>query len=395
MPLTDTACRQAKGRDKPYKLTDGGGLYLHVMPDGRKYWRMAYRFDGRQKTLAIGVYPAISLADARRTQAEAKATLASGQDPSATKQQAKAKVGRPEVITVADIARDWFDKQTVKWSDGHALRLKGRLEQDIYPTIGRLPVASVTPADVIEAIRKIENRGAIDTSRRVKQMVSQIFSYAISCGLTDRNPADHIGAALTARPRQVNHHALPISELPEFLHKLEAYDGHLQTRLALWMILLTFVRTTELRGALWDEVDFKDALWRIPASRMKMHRDHLVPLSRQAVAALETLRAMAAGSPFIYPSPAAGKVMSSNTMIYALYRMGYHSRATTHGFRAMASTWLNENGYHPDWIETQLAHAPKNEVRAAYNRASYLDQRRRMMQDWADFLDSQRPGPAS
>lgn len=243
--------------------------------------------------------------------------------------------------------------------------------------------------DQYYTIRRVEARGAMDTARRVKKMISHIFSYAISTSLTDRNPAEHISPALAAKPRQVNHHALPVSELPEFLKKLAAYDGDGQTRLALWLIILTFVRTTELRGASWDEIDFNEAMWRIPASRMKMHREHLVPLSRQALEAFHKLRKQSS-SPFVFPLPAAGKIMSNNTMLYALYRMGYHSRATTHGFRATASTWLNENGYHPDWVETQLAHAPKNIVRAAYNRASYLEQRRKMMQDWADFVDSLR-----
>jgi integrase len=233
----------------------------------------------------------------------------------------------------------------------------------------------------------VENRGALDTAKRLRQTVGQIFRYAISTGRAKRDPSVDLKGALMAAGRQQHHRAMPRDELPKFLQALDEYSGDSQTRLALKLVVLTFVRTKELRAARWSEIDLDAAEWRIPAERMKMRDPHIVPLSRQAIKVLQELRASAGQSPFVFPSPGAERFMSNNTMLYALYRMGYHKRATVHGFRALASTTLNEMGFEPDWIERQLAHDERNKVRAAYNHAMHLPERRQMMQHWADYLD--------
>lgn len=309
MPLTDTKCRNAKGQIKPRKLSDGGGLHLLITPDGAKYWRLAYRWHGKQRTLAIGVYPAIGLMEARAARDEAKRNLAADIDPSLVKQERKRAARIATDNTFEAIAREWHEN----W--------KG----------ARSPY------------------------------------YAAQ-----------------------RHRAMPLSELPTFLRKLECYSGEQQTKLALKLVTLTFLRTTELRAGKWSELENLDensAVWRIPAERMKMRLEHLVPLSRQAVAVLRELRALSGGSPNIFPSPGKSGCMSSNTILYAIYRMGYHGRATTHGFRAVASTILNEtNLFNRDWIERQLSHVERNEVRRAYNAAEWMPDRRRMMQWWADHI---------
>ena len=390
MPLTDTAARSAKGREKPYKLADGGGLYLLVNPDGARYWRLNYRFAGKQKTLALGTYPITSLADARKGRETAKEQLAARIDPSEARRAEKRAARLHSSRTFEVVAQEWFAAKLPGWVPSYSDRLLSRLEADIYPTLGHRPIADIEPPELLEVIRKVEARGAIELAKREMQVVGQIFRFAIATGRAKRDPTQDLRGALKSPGRQKHHRALPREDLPDFLKALDAYDGEPMTKLALQLMVLTFVRTTELRAARWSEfegLDGPEPLWRIPPERMKMRFEHLVPLSPQAVAVLQELRPLAGRSPQLFPSPSKEGFMSNNTMLFAMYRMGYHGRATVHGFRGVASTWLNEAGYHPDWIERQLAHDERNEVRGAYNSAQYLAGRRQMMCDWANFLD--------
>ncbi|WP_245518086.1 integrase arm-type DNA-binding domain-containing protein [Azorhizobium sp. AG788] len=391
MPLTDTAIRNAKGRDKPYKLSDGGGLHLLVRPDGARYWRLAYRFAGKQKTLACGVYPAVSLADARKRREAAKQALAAGNDPSQQKRVEKRVTVLNSSRTFEAIGREWFELKRPAWVSSYSDRLMSRLEADIFPPLGRRPLAEIEPQDVLEVVRKVEGRGAVELAKREMQVIGQIFRYAIATGRAARDPTRDLVGALKSPGRQRHHRSLSQDDLPEFLSALATYDGDPRTRLALNLMALTFVRTTELRAAVWSEfenLDGKEPLWRIPAARMKMRFEHLVPLAPQAVAILKALRPLCGASPCLFPSPSKEGFMSNNTMLFAMYRMGFHGRATVHGFRSLASTWLNESGYPSDWIERQLAHDERNEVRGAYNSAQYLPGRREMMAAWANHLDA-------
>ncbi|MFG1293746.1 tyrosine-type recombinase/integrase [Xanthobacter versatilis] len=390
MPLTDTAVRNAKGKEKPYKLSDGGWLFLLVNPDGKRYWRASYRFAGKQKTLALGPYPAVSLADARKQRDTLKEHLAQGIDPSEAKKADKRAAALNSSRTFEAIGREWFALKLPGWVPSYSDRLMSRLEADVFPALGSRPIADIEPPEVLEVIRKVETRGAIELAKREMQVIGKIFRFAIATGRTKRDPTQDLRGALKSPGRQKHHRALPREDLPDFLKALDAYDGEPMTKLALKLMVLTFVRTTELRAARWSEfegLDSPEPLWRIPPERMKMRFEHLVPLSPQAVAVLQELRPLAGRSPQLFPSPGKEGFMSNNTMLFAMYRMGYHGRATVHGFRGVASTWLNEAGYHPDWIERQLAHDERNEVRGAYNSAQYLVGRRQMMCDWADFLD--------
>lgn len=393
MPLSDIAVRNAKGREKTFKLSDGGGLFLQVNPDGRRLWRMAYRYDKKQKLLAFGAYPDVSLAEARKRREEAKALLAKGIDPGQAKKAEKRAAALNSSRTLEAIGREWFTLKLPGWSPSYSDRLMSRLEADVFPPLGARPIADIEPPEVLEAIRKVEARGAIELAKREMQVVGQIFRFAIATGRAKRDPTQDLRGALKSPGRQQHHRALPRDDLPDFLHALDAYDGEPMTRLALKLMVLTFVRTTELRAARWSEfegLDGPEPLWRIPPERMKMRFEHLVPLAPQAATVLEELRPLAGRSPHLFPSPGKEGFMSNNTMLFAMYRMGYHGRATAHGFRGVASTWLNEAGYHPDWIERQLAHDERNEVRGAYNSAQYLAGRRQMMRDWANYLDGQK-----
>jgi integrase len=392
MSLTDVKCRNSKGQSRPYKLSDGGGLYLLVNPDGARYWRLAYRWQGKQRTLALGIYPAVGLMEARVGRDEAKRSLASNVDPSTVKRERKRAAKLATANTFEAVAREWHEN----WKDGrtpyYAGQILRRLEADVFPAIGRRPIAELEAPELLDTLRKVEKRGALETARRLKQLVGQIFRFAIVTGRAKRDPSADLKDALRAAGEPQRHRAMPLAELPAFLRALDAYSGERQTRLALKLVTLTFLRTTELRGGKWSElenIDENSAQWRIPAERMKMRLEHLVPLSRQAVAVLRELRKLSGSSPNIFPSPGKEGYMSSNTMLYALYRMGYHGRATTHGFRGVASTILNEsNLFNRDWIERQLAHVERNEVRRAYNAAEWLPDRRRMMQWWADHVTS-------
>ena len=392
MPLTDVVCRKTKPSARPRKLSHGGGLHLLVDPRGSRYWRMAYRFAGKQKTLALGTYPAVSLADARAGRDEAKRRLAAGIDPSQARKEERRAAKFSAENTFEALAREWHENQREGWTPGYAKHVMVRLKVDVFPAIGSRPIAEIEAPDVLDILRKVEARGALDIAKRLRQTVGQVFRYAVATGRARRDPAADLKGALKSAGRQQHHKAMPREDLPDFLRALSRYDGEPRTRLALRLMALTFVRTTELRAARWDEFDLEAQEWRIPAERMKMRTPHIVPLSQQAIEVLNELRPLTGNSPFLFPSRGAEGFMSNNTMLYALYRMGYHRRATIHGFRAVASTLHNEMGFHHDWIERQLAHDERNKVRAAYNHAQYLAERRRMMQHWADYLDGLAEG---
>lgn len=387
MSLSDAKVRNAKPRSKPYKISDGQGMFLVVNPSGSKYWRFKYRHGGKEKLLAFGVYPDVSLEDARERRGQARKILATGNDPGEVKRETQ----RQKVLNTGNsfeaIARESFEQRKHQWVESYSIRLLRQMEIHIFPKLGRRPISEINAPEVLSVLRVIEGNGTLDAAHRMMQNCGQVFMYAIATGRAVRNPVPDLRGAL--KPHVAKHYAyLKADDLPEFLKKLEAYDGEPQTRLALRLLLLVFVRTIELRGAEWKEIDFDKAEWRIPAERMKMDEPHIVPLSRQAVQALLEMKKHTGKQRFVFRNqnnPA--KFMSENTMLYALYRMGYHSRTTGHGFRSTASTILNENGFSPDVIERQLAHSERNRVRAAYNHAQYLPERRKMMQWWADYLD--------
>jgi integrase len=393
MPLTDTSIRKVKSGPKPRKLSDGGGMYLLVMPDGGRYWRMDYRFAGKRRTLALGVYPIISLSEARSRRDKARELLAKEIDPNAAKKQRRRAARIASDNTFEAIAREWISNQRHRLAHRYSALILARLEGDVFPAIGSRPITEIDAPELLQMLRKVERRGVIETARRLRQLCGQVFRYAIATGRAKYDPSVDLRGALKLPGRSRGHKAMPLDEVPRLLASLNAYDGEARTKLALRLAILTFVRTTELRASRWSEfegLEGDEPLWRIPSERMKMKLEHIVPLAPQAVAVLRALKALpgSSTSPFLFPSPAHEGYMSDNTMLYALYRMGYHGRATVHGFRAMASTALNEMGFRPDVIERQLAHQEQNAVRAAYNRAEYLSERRAMMKHWADYLDS-------
>jgi integrase len=394
MALTDTRIRNAKPQTHPYKLSDGGGMYLLVTPKGASYWRLDYRFAGKRRTLALGVYPTVTLSNARVRREDARSLLDKNIDPSIAKKASKRLAKLANENTFDAIAREWLENQRNRLAPRYQALLLARLEADIFPQIGLRLITDIDAPELLETLRKVEKRGALETARRLRQICGQVFRYAVVTGRANRDPSVDLRGALSSPGRKRGHKAMGREELPRFLAAVEAYDGDPRTRLALRLIVLTFVRTSELRAARWSEfenLDSENALWRIPAERMKMKTEHIVPLAPQAIAVLRELRSLSGSdaSPFLFPSPSREGFMSYNTMLFALYRMGYHGRATVHGFRAMASTALNEMGFRPDVVERQLAHEERNRVRAAYNRAEYLVERRAMMSRWADCLDEQ------
>ena len=405
MPLTEGQVRNSKPRDRAYKLADGEGLFLLVQTNGTKLWRMKYRIDGREKLLSFGAYPVLGIAAARERRAAAKAQLAQGNDP----MRNRAEVNPEDGNTFVEVARRWHENRKSALDPSHAGRVWSRMERDVFPAIGGKIIHEISAPDILDMIRKIEARGALDISRRAKQGVGQVFQFAIACGLASNDPTVHLRGALKPRPRVKHMSRVPLYELPIFVEKLLAYrqEGDRRsaiTRAAVLFALLTWVRTKELRFAVKSEfgdLDGQEPIWRIPAERMKMGREHLVPLSAQAAKIAKSMILASTGD-YLFPGASAAKPLSENTMIYALYRLGYHSRQTVHGFRGLGSTWANEQlvefgkpamwirKYHEDWVELQLAHSDKDEVRGAYNAAEYMAPRRRMMQDWADFISGNK-----
>jgi len=393
MALNIPQIKNAKPTAKSYKLADGGGLYLLIHANGSKYWRLKYRYGGKEKTLALGVYPDVSLADAREQRQEAKKHLRNFVDPSEDRKQRKQATINKTVNSFEAVAKEWWNKQAGRWSPNHALRVWGSLEADVLKYLGHRPVSEITTDEVLAVVRRIEKRQALDVAGRVLQRCGSIFRYAIQTRRATHNPTTDCAGALETRKRQ-HRLALKKSELPTFLRALKLYDGHPITRLALTLLTITFVRPGELRSASWDEFDFDNKIWRIPAERMKMGTEHLVPLSRQAIAALDELRLYTADDKYLFTGERSRlKPISDNTMIYAMYRLGYKSRATPHGFRTSASSILNEEGFNPDAIERQLSHMERNQVRGAYTQhAEYLKERVTMMDWWGNYLEQLETG---
>lgn len=386
MKLSDVAVRQAKPKDKPYKLPDGTGLYLLVNKAG-KYWRYDYRFENKRKTISYGVYPVVTLSQAREAHLATKRKLQDGIDPMA-KRQADAR-------TFMFVAALWREHWKVGKTEKHDRDVWRRLEADVFPAIGEVLVDELTALQVRDCIKAIEGRGALDMAKRQLQKCSQIMRYAVANDLAQRNPVADIRPSdiLPARKKR-NYSRVDSKDLPQLLHDIDAYVGGEHTRLALQLMALTFVRTSELIKAKWSEFDLDAARWDIPAERMKMRTPHIVHLSKQSLAVLEKLKAISYGREFVFPADNDKPThMSNNTILYALYRMGYRGRMTGHGFRGVASTILHEQGWPHEHIELQLAHQKRDDdTSAAYNHALYLAPRAKMMQAWADHLDMLRGG---
>jgi integrase len=388
MALTDTAIRNAKPRDRQYKLGDDRGLFLLVHPNGSKYWRLKYRVGGAEKALALGVYPDVGLRDARQARDEARKLIAAGVDPMEQRKAEKQADG----LTFKAVARKWYAHWKPDRTEKHSTDVWRRLESDVFPVLGQTPVGDLTAARFRDCVQAIEKRGALDIAKRQLQKCSQIMRWAVANDLADRNPvADVRPSDILPGRKKRNYSRLDAKELPQLLHDMDEYAGGEHTRLALQLMALTFVRTSELIGARWDEFDLDHARWDIPASRMKMKTPHIVPLSTQALTVLAKLKAISYGRDFVFPSDTGKPThMSNNTILYALYRMGYRGRMTGHGYRGIASTILHEQGWPHAHIELQLAHQSRDDVSAAYNHALYLQPRAKMMQAWADYLDALR-----
>lgn len=386
-PLKDIKIRHAKPAEAPYRLADGDGLYVLVQPNGAKWWRFDYRFNGRRNTLSFGTYPEVPLALARERRSRARAQVAGGVDPSLHRQQVKQQ--NSEARTFAAVSREWLEKQRGTLAAVTFAKAKWMLDELVNPWLGRRPVAEIEPPELLEVLRRIEKRGKHETAHRAKQRCGQVFRYAVATGRAQRDPSGDLRGALTPVKASRRAAITEPNEVGALLRAIDAFEGTFVVSAALKLAPLVFVRPGELRRAEWSELDLDGAEWRIPAAKMKMREAHIVPLSTQAVAILEELRPLTGHRTYVFPSVRdPRRPMSENTINAALRRLGYAGADMCgHGFRAVASTLLNEMGWVPDVIERQLAHAPRNKVRAAYNRAQHLSERRRMMQAWADYLD--------
>ncbi|MBU3738754.1 MAG: DUF4102 domain-containing protein [Rhodoferax sp.] len=393
MKLTNAKLRTLS---TPGKYFDGAGLYLELTRAGGKYWRMKYRFGGKEKRLAFGVYPAVTLAEARDHAVEARKVMRAGVDPGALRKSEKAKAAHDAANTLEAVARAWLSHQSGRWEPITLYRITASLETYIFKQLGSRPVASVKPGEIMAAVKRIEEAGASDQAGRVLQRVKSIYRWAVTHEVIDANPMVDLVPSEILRPRDVTHRpAMSDAELPEFLAKLEGYQGDTHTVRALRLLMLTATRPGEVRGAMWSEFNLDAALWTIPAERMKMKMEHRVPLSRQAVDVVQSMRALSGDRLLVFPSPFYPvKSLSENTFNSALARLGYKGSATAHGFRALFSTVANECGWDPDVIERQLAHIEGNRVRAAYHRSLYLEERVRLMQWWADYIDGRKAGTA-
>jgi integrase len=394
MALTDTAIRRSQPGPKAYKLFDGGGLHLLISPSGGKLWRWKYRFQGTEKQLAIGSYPEITLAEARERHALARRRLAFGFDPMAERLAQKTAVHAATEHTFEKIAEQWLEHWKGNKSARHSATTRNRLRGNVYSVLGSRPIAEVEPMELVQLAKAIEARGASDMAKRILQIVGMVFRYAVAHGYSKRNPAAEICPSDILKPtRKTNMARVDAKELPTLLRAIEIYEGRQLTRLAMKLMALTFVRTSELIYARWDEFDFDAKRWSIPAARMKMKSPHIVPLSQQAIEVLELLRTISGDEELVFPGEQnSKKPMSNMTILKALERMGYKGRMTGHGFRGIASTILHEQGWPHEHIELQLAHAPRNAVSAAYNHALYLEPRAQMMKHWGDFLERTQRG---
>ncbi|WP_438439414.1 tyrosine-type recombinase/integrase [Klebsiella quasipneumoniae] len=387
MKLNARQVDAAKPREKAYKLADGAGLYLEVVPSGSRYWRMKYRFNGKEKRMAFGVYPAVSLAQARALRDEAKKKLAEGIDPSFAKKEEKLVRDVQLNNTFQAVALEWHGTKVSRWSEGYASDIIEAFNKDIFPYIGQQPVNEIKPLVLLNVLRRMESRGATEKAKKVRQRCSEVFRYAIVTGRAEYNPAADLTSAMSGHESK-HYPFLTVEELPDFFKALSGYTGSPLVVLAARLLILTGVRTGELRGACWSEFDFEKAVWEIPAERMKMKRPHLVPLSTQALEIVQQLKVMSGQYPLVFPGRNdPRKTMSEASINQVFKRIGYTGKVTGHGFRHTMSTILHEEGFNTAWIETQLAHVDKNAIRGTYNHAQYLDGRLEMMQWYADYID--------
>ncbi|WP_447885491.1 tyrosine-type recombinase/integrase [Serratia fonticola] len=387
MPLTDIKVKTAKPMDKAYKLTDGGGMYLLVKPNGSKYWRLKYRFVGKEKMLSIGVYPDVSLADARQKRDEARKILAAGGDPGEVKKADKLAQKLSTENTFEAIAREWHKQKADRWSLRYRDEIIDTFEKDIFPYLGRRPIAEIKPMELLETLRRLEKRGALEKMRKVRQRCGEVFRYAIVTGRAEYNPAPDLATAL-ATPKKTHFPFLTAEELPYFIRDLAGYTGSVITKTATQIIMQTGVRTQELRFARWQDIDFEKRLWEIPPEVMKMKRPHIVPLSEQVVELFQSLKPITGMYPLVFIGRNdRTKPISKESVNQVIELLGYKGRLTGHGFRHTMSTILHEQGFNSAWIETQLAHVDKNAIRGTYNHAHYLEGRREMMQWYGDYID--------
>ncbi len=386
MKLNARQVDAAKPREKAYKLADGAGLYLEVVPSGSRYWRMKYRFNGKEKRMAFGVYPTVSLAQARALRDEAKKKLAEGIDPSFAKKEEKLVRDVQLNNTFQAVALEWHGTKVSRWSEGYASDIMEAFNKDIFPYIGQQPVNEIKPLVLLNVLRRMESRGATEKAKKVRQRCSEVFRYAIVTGRAEYNPAADLTSAMYGHESK-HYPFLTVEELPDFFKALSGYTGSPLVVLAARLLILTGVRTGELRGALWSEFDLEKAVWEIPAGRMKMKRPHLVPLSTQALEILQQLKVMSGQYPLVFPGRNdPRKTMSEASINQVFKRIGYTGKVTGHGFRHTMSTILHEEGFNTAWIETQLAHVDKNAIRGTYNHALYLEGRKEMMQWYADYI---------
>jgi len=394
IPLSDMKVQKAKSKDKPVTLFDGGGLFLMVTPTGGKLWRFKYRFDGKEKKLAFGSYPEISLLDARKRRDEARSQIAHGIDPGAVrKAQKQAKIEETETFEI--IAREWQEKFKSKWQEEYADKIMRRMELNVFPLIGLRPIKNIKAPELLAVLRRVESRDALELAHRIRNLCDQIFRYAVATGRTERNPAADLKGALI--PVKEKHRAAITDpkRVGELLRAIDSYQGTFVVQCALKFAPLVFVRPGELRHAEWSEINLENAEWNIPASKMKMKEAHLVPLSRQALEILRKLHTLTGTGRYVFPSERSSqRPMSENAILVALRIMGYPKEEMSgHGFRAMARTILDEVlQIRPDFIEHQLAHAVRDPNGRAYNRTAHLNERRKMMQKWADYLDDIKQG---
>lgn len=385
--LNISSIKSAKPKKKPYRLSDGRGLFLLINPNGSKWWRFHYRFLGKQKTLSMGVFPEVGLADARQKITEARILLNQGVDPSSQRKEQKQSI--EESNNFENIAHQWIDLKSSKWKDTHTEKVKRSLELDIFPFIGKIPIKDITTPQIISILKKVEKRGALEALKKLRQRCNGIFLYAKVMGLIDNNPVEGIEMVLKSNIRQ-NFNSIKLEELPELINAINSEPLDITTRVGLWLAMYTLQRTSEIRFATWDEFDFDKKLWTIPAERMKMKREHIVPLPNQVIELLLELKDVTGEYTYVFSSlrKPYDKPFSENAMLFALYRMGFRGRMTVHGFRHLGSTSLNEEGFDSRYIEKQLSHEDRNKVRGAYNKAEYLSERVEMMQWWANYLIS-------
>lgn len=392
MALTDSALKAAKPKEKLYRLPDANGLCLEVTPSGSKLWRYRYRFNGTPKMLALGKYPAVTLLEARQKRDNARKLLTEGIDPGEQKKADK-QAQRATGQTFETLAREWFAYNAPRWAESTRYKANLYLENDLIPGIGSRPIAAITRPELVDLVRKVESRGTLNAAGKIRQWLHQIFRYGLARGVVESNPATDLDVVAAPAKAARHHPHVPFAELPELLERLEAAKLSNLTRWAIRLLILTAVRPGELRAAPWAEFDLEAATWTIPKERMKARRPHVVPLPRQAVAILRQLHEVTGGYALVFPGQQnTGRPMSENTINKALRLMGYESRQTGHGFRHLLSTELNGRGYNRDWIERQLAHGDADEIRDTYNHATYLEQRREMMQAWADSIEAQCAG---